>query len=133
MSWALLRTALFVIILYVCVAANGQQQKSEEKAAAAHRKLQQHNVRAEVVREVANLASSNLRRQDIVSHVQTHFPDKSRAEANDIVLAATMAAGKPLPKEQDMRAAQANARRQKLIEFNEGKKRIERTKKRLLG
>lgn len=62
-----------------------------------HSTLAAHGVSDSLVREINNMASSNIQREAIVKHVQTHFPDKDPHEWNDIVVSAIGVAGKAQP------------------------------------
>lgn len=62
-----------------------------------HSTLAAHGVKDTLVREINNMAASNIQRDAIVKHVQTHFPDKDPHEWNDIVVSAIGVSGKFQP------------------------------------
>jgi hypothetical protein len=55
--------------------------------------LNDHKVTKSHVQEIQAFSASSIPKAAIVAHVQTHFPEKSIAEANDIVIAANIATG----------------------------------------
>lgn len=70
------------------------------------------------------MAGQSMTRQDIVAHVGSHYPHKTRGELNDIVVASTISGGRPLPKLSATRAAEERARLQNQREFDAAKKRL---------
>jgi hypothetical protein len=63
--------------------------------------LNDHKVTKLNVQEIQAFSASSIPKAAIVAHVQTHFPEKSIAEANDIVIAANIATGTMQPKTHD--------------------------------
>jgi hypothetical protein len=61
---------------------------------AMHSTLAAHGVSSALVKEINSMASSQIPRESIVKHVQTHFPNKEPHEWNDIVISAISVAGK---------------------------------------
>jgi hypothetical protein len=49
-----------------------------------------------------------LKKDDIVKNIQTHFPDKTPHEINDVVVLANAAAGRSQPRDKDNTRAAKN-------------------------
>jgi hypothetical protein len=55
--------------------------------------LKAHGVSDGLVREINNMAASQIPRESIVEHVRTHFPNKAPHEWNEIVVSAIAVKG----------------------------------------
>ena len=58
-----------------------------------------HNVKKTLIDEINNMAASSIPREYIISHVGSHYPDKSESEWNDIVISSLNVYGKHAPKQ----------------------------------
>ncbi|KAJ1397480.1 hypothetical protein B484DRAFT_406969 [Ochromonadaceae sp. CCMP2298] len=74
----------------------------EHKMRAA---LKAHGVSDGLMREINNMASSQIPREAIIQHVQTHFPNKAQHEWNEIVVSAIAVRGNRQPDMLDMKKA----------------------------
>lgn len=84
--------------------------------------LKEHKVTISNVQEIAGFTSSYIPKSAIVAHVQTHFPEKSVAEANDIVIAANIASGTvQLSKSHDMQKYSSEKAAKDLLKFEKAK------------
>ena len=54
------------------------------------RKLRLHGVDKSVQRAISGMTKSGRSHNNIVSNIQHHFPEKSRSEINDIVIASNI-------------------------------------------
>lgn len=56
--------------------------------------LDAHGVQPYLIDEINGMATSYIPRETIIKHVQSHFPEKSLSEVNDIVISAIALTGK---------------------------------------
>lgn len=115
---------IFLFLVFVLVLAGRKEDETVK------RKLAAHGVDKALHNEIIGMTSASMTRRDIVNHVKGHFPKKSQSEVNDIVLAAALAAGKPLPKKSATTAAEERVRVEKQKEFNMAKKKMQDAKRR---
>ena len=110
-------------------AAERERKRKEATTAASRRLLAAHQVRPDVQRELASMAST-MTKSDVARHAASHFPKKSLAEVNSIVAASAIAAGRPLPKNSATQTAEARLRAHKSRQFEEAKKKLSQSKRR---
>jgi hypothetical protein len=105
-----------------------ERDRRQQKQQKARRLLDRHGVGKDLKAEIVGMVGGSMRRQDIVNHVRGHCPEKNKGELNDIVIASSLQAGRPIPKPSDTRAAEERARIQKERDFDNSKRRLAQNK-----
>lgn len=99
----------------------------------ARQTLDAHNVPSSLVEEISQMAAAFIPREDIVSHVATHFPGKQPHELNDIVLAAVSTAESKMPDTKDAKHAQQEDAAFKETRFDRAQASFEARKRDMLN
>lgn len=80
-----------------------------------------HKVSEGQQQEIINFSGSNIPREIIQNHISNHFPEKSAAEINDIIIASNSAKKRMQPKENDMKKENINKAKKNTERFAKAK------------
>ena len=73
-----------------------------------HKKLNDHGVSGSMQKAINGLTASGLQKENIIKNIQSHYPEKTRQEINDVVVLANAASGRNQPRKSDNSKAAKN-------------------------
>lgn len=101
------------------------ERKEKAPVSQTHATLAAHGVSTALVKEINNMATSYIPREDIIKHVRTHFPNKQPHEWNDIVISAISSQNKAQPESLETNRADKNDATLQKRRFNQAKDGLE--------